>query len=257
MTNEAPELPSEEYEAQMIQCAFQELLLQECQELEEAPLTPEEEELLQLAERSRGKHIARIDRTLKRRSRAARVREGLSAAMKIAAVIVLIVSFSFGTALAVSPELREIVIEYLTYVTDSYVEVGAEKNEAALQVPDGWLGDYFPTYVPTGYELVDCRAASNYSKIIYKNALGAEIILKVYTTPTKIRINAEDALCYTVKLAGSNAYLYILDTKSIITWINNNQYYTLSAVTADIVLDMVDSLALIPCSVSRIVELSL
>lgn len=249
MTNEAPELPSEEYEAQMIQCAFQELLLQECQELEEAPLTPEEEELLQLAERSRGKHIARIDRTLKRRSRAARVREGLSTAMKIAAVIVLIVSFSFGTALAVSPELREIVIEYLTYVTDSYVQIGAETPTATVRAPEGWLGDYFPAYVPPRYEVVSCYSSTHHSKVVYENDKGMCILFQVSNSPVGTQVSAENSLCYTAKIRECNAYLYITETRSIITWVDRGLYYTFTAQTADILLDIVESLAFIKCNV--------
>ncbi len=242
MKNETPVLPSEEYEEQLLNFAFQELLAQQYEELNAQPLTPEEEELLKMAEKNRDKHLKLIDRTLTRQQRSAQLHPIVITVMKYAAVLVLLANLSFGTALAVSPELRSEVIEFLNYITAPFVRVGTEEDQSSSHAPQGWLGDYFPTYLPEGYEMFKSIISSGYSSVIYKDGNLQSITLSTYQHPHEIQANAENALCYTATVKGVTAYLYIMTNQSMITWETNNTYYMFIAPAANILLDIVESL---------------
>lgn len=242
MTNETPVLPSEEYEAHVIEFAIQELLMQESRELEETPLTPEEEEVLQLAERSRQKRLAQIDKAITRHNRINRFKTAASTMLKYAATIALIASFSFGTALAVSPEFRVTMIELLTIVTDEYVNVGPERNTSKAGIPSGWMAEYFPGYVPEGYELAYCHSEDHLSKAVFMNSTGKSITYTVSANKMTLQVNAENALCHMVSIGDCTAYLYTMDNLSMITWHDGKQYHTLTASTSEYVLDVVESL---------------
>lgn len=235
--------PAEEYEAQVIHHAFQEMLLQECDALEKTPLTPEEEALLRTAESSHAKHLAHIDCLIRRHDNIRRIKTGVSAVVRYAALFLLVVSFSFGTAFAISKDFRVIVVDFLNVVTEEYVRVGQEEPSAQLQAPDGWIGEFYPTYMPEGYELMYHHSNAGYSKADYVNPTTEKITICVSNNKITTQLNAENAQCQLVAIADYSAYWYTTDSLSIITWTDGIQYYSLSATTPNHVLDVVESLA--------------
>lgn len=242
MTSETPMHPSEEYEAHVIEFAFRELLMQESSQLEETPLTPEEEELLEQAAQSRQKHLDLIAKAIARQHRIRKLKAGLSAALRYASAIVLLISLTFGTALAVSSDFRVTVIELLTVVTDEYVNVGPERETSKALIPEDWMAKYYPGYIPKGYEISYHHSTANLSKVILVNPTGDIITYCVSNQQIGTQINAENALCQLAAIHDCTAYLYTLDEYSLITWSDGKQYHTLTATTQELLLDVVESL---------------
>lgn len=79
--------------------------------------------------------------------------QALKKGLLAACVFITILSLSFTTVLALSPQLQLYMSKLLVQQTDSFVTVGVRMNDAAI-VPEGWAGDYFPSYIPDGFELI-------------------------------------------------------------------------------------------------------
>ena len=245
MTHETQHLPEGEYEAHVIEFAFREILLQEYRELSERPLTPEEEALLTHAEGSRQQQLDRIARSVRRHTRAMRLNAGFSAALKYVAIFLLVTVFSFSTALAVSPSFRVQVIEFLTVVTNEYVRIGPETAEPSALVPDGWAAEYFPSYIPAGYELVNCYSTEQMSKAVFLNSQRACITYMISANKMDMQVNAENAICEIAEINDHVAYLYTMDSLSVLTWHDGEEYHTFTFTNPELMPEVVESLVVI------------
>ena len=73
-----------------------------------------------------------------------------------ALVYILLACYLLGTvALAVSPTARVYLKQFLVSVQEEYTELSFDSSpDRYVDVPGNWPGDYFPTYIPEGFELV-------------------------------------------------------------------------------------------------------
>ena len=97
--------------------------------------------------------MERFEKEEKRRERLNVFRRTAPQVLKIAACLLLVTMLSVPVVLATSAEFRSKVIELL-YSIDRENEVAyfsfVENPDAAFTVPEGWSGDYFPSYIPEG-----------------------------------------------------------------------------------------------------------
>lgn len=77
---------------------------------------------------------------------------------KIAACIALIIVIASPIALATSSEFRAKVMQLLIQIDNEEGVVRfsfIEDEEASFDVPEGWIGDYFLSYVPEGFSIYE------------------------------------------------------------------------------------------------------
>ncbi len=101
--------------------------------------------------------IPRVERKIRRETRG-RARPGRSGRVLLrtaqaAAACIAILSLGTVAALAASDAARVQVLRYLVEIGDVSTELSMEPTGVTLDVPEGYEGKYFPSYIPEGFEL--------------------------------------------------------------------------------------------------------
>lgn len=236
---------SEKYEDMLLEAAFAELLLEECEALEAEPLTAEEEAMLKEAEQNQQKQLDKIARYMRRSRGQSRLGHRVKAALQYVAAAVLVVGIGFGSALAISPELRISMINFLTVVTDEYVRIGFEhRADQMVEVPDGWSANYYPAYIPNGYKLTDLTNYDFTSLVTYRSSEDF-LIFSVSSLQSDSQLNSKDAVCENISIQGHNATLLILPQCYIVTWSEGASYFTVTSHSKDLAILVAESISLI------------
>ena len=90
----------------------------------------------------------------RRQHRRASIRHAMPRLALIASCLILALTIAAPIAIASSPVLRSRVMRLLIQVDEeqgrAIFEFAADPD-AAFDVPEGWLGEYFPSYIPEGF----------------------------------------------------------------------------------------------------------
>ena len=144
----------DEYLDDVIRLAVKRERMQEAEEilrLSREPVTPEEESRL---DRIWAQALTRMDEIESRKKKAGRVRTLRSAIVnfsRIAACLAVLIVIGAGFAVATNSTFRSAV--YRLFITEDAgnnlvsITYGKDPN-AAFNVPEGWLGTYFPSSIP-------------------------------------------------------------------------------------------------------------
>lgn len=137
-----------------------------------------------------------------------------------AATAVLLVSFLLGgTAMAVSSEVRVLVMKLLYKVTPQYTEISLVPDESAsFHIPAGWEGLFFPSYIPEGYTLHDLQGNGAMRETLYRNNFNSSVRFSEYDSTVEMNTDTEGYVIEDMLLNGEKALLAYKDGKSKIIW---------------------------------------
>lgn len=140
----------------MIRLAFDQEDAEAVQQILEEPepeLTPEEQ---MMAERIFGlvQEKAEKQKSIEKKSlQKGRVGRTVMRVLEVAACLIVAFAIATPIALANSPVLRSRVMQLLTYIDQAdgaAYFMFQEDPDAEFYVPEGWMGEYFPSYIPEG-----------------------------------------------------------------------------------------------------------
>ena len=225
MTNEHPKPLAEALEAQLMEAAFARLLTEEADELENAPLAPGEDELLRQAELSRPAHLQLIARGGTHRS----LRRTLLQIGRTAAILLLVMLLSVGTAMAVNRDFRTKVLNFISDITNEYVRVGIGTTGKRTAVPAGWTASFFPAFVPLGYTMVNVISTDDASQVYYTDNLGKSLFFRVLRGTNATCLNARAASSEAVYFSFGEALLINTELTCSIIWIEDDDLITVTA----------------------------
>lgn len=211
----------------MIKLAFDLEDEETAQRLLNAPdpvLTPEEE---RLADELLAMAYARMD-AQKKHSRqhklAQTARRVLPFVVNAAACIILLLAMAAPIALANSATFRSKVMQLI-------LELDEEKGEAyfsfvpeegaEFDVPEGWRGNYFPSYIPEGFTIYDYDPTFPVAFIEYRDAANRQFFFDEYDEGTTSLSGTENATIRYVDINGANAYLIEGYASNGVTWVAN------------------------------------
>ena len=235
-----------QYEDLLLEAAFTELLVEECESLEKEPITREEEDILREAELHKQEKLDQIIGNVRRYRRKQYFNHSAKAVLQYAAAAVLIVNISVGSALAINPAFRSSVVSFLTNVTDEYVRIGFETTASStVEVPDGWDRNYYPTYIPAEYELFDITTYKHSSLVTYRSYEGF-FVFSVSTISNDTQMNSQNAFCKQISIHGCDALLLSLPQNTIVTWAEGAAYFSVTASDENTALLVAKSVTLIP-----------
>lgn len=120
----------------------------------------------------------------------------------IAAIISVL---SFTTALAVSPQLRALVGNWVIEIWEDYGQFKLESEEV---VTPPKLGMYIPSYVPEGFELVDTVQLHSLICYEYEKTESERFDITVTLPNQKIYLSAEDSEIITIQINGLDAIYF-------------------------------------------------
>lgn len=139
----------EELEAATYRKAFS-ILAQE--EYEQIAAMPEDEEERRSFERMDEDIVRTISHGLRKNKRNT-WRHRIQRTVNVAASVIVMFSIALGVAMA-TPAFRQQLYRLSTKLSDGYTRIALAPNDNFyIDVPDEWQGEYYPSYVPDGYEL--------------------------------------------------------------------------------------------------------
>ena len=245
MNPEQQKKPAETYEDAALDAVFTQLLLEEAEELMAKEPTEEEALLLAQLEERLPQQLERLDRDIRCKELKHRAWVQTRAFLRTAAAILAIVFLGLGTAIAANEPFRLRLINFLTNATTEYITMGFVRNPTAPEIPDGWLASHYPAYLPEGYEFAGMSSNKNMSCVMYERD-GDTIIFHSYTSSNVSQINARYAVTQSLRLHGQEATLVTIDNQNTIVWSEDDVYFSVTASSPGIAIDVADSIAPIP-----------
>mgnify|MGYP004576471159 CR=1 FL=1 len=203
-----------------IRLALQQEFEQEVDELV-AEVNPAEAEQTQPIREMEEKVVRDIAAHTGRRRQAHEHRSRFPRGASIAAVIALLVMVCVGSAMAT---VHMVQIGLLKLDVQTYPErtsYSLVPSEGTMNVPQEWTGDFYPAYIPEGFEFDRCyNGIANYldsnDKMLSfsENAYG-----------TRISLDTENANLSSVFINGAEATLIEKDGWTAVVWSANNRLF--------------------------------
>ncbi len=156
--------------------------------------------------------------------------------VQIAASLIIVLALATPIALAASAEFRAKVMKLL-------IQIDADRGEARFQfienpseeftVPEGWPGEYFPSYIPVGFEVT--HVVETFTLIEYQAGDQQKISFSESTTEVSSSAGTDNAIISEIDINGTIGY--VIDGYSrngavhavTITWAIDDRWFSLVA----------------------------
>ena len=176
-------------------------------------------------------HLSRI-RAYCRKERMKRLFQiTLPKAGKIAAVFIALLALAGGVAIASSHAVRVRVMQLLIRVEEQYTELKlVEDDEASFEVPVGWKGDSFLSYVPEGLVLSNVGGIEGASFVEYKDPQTQSIRLRFqeFDASVESNIDTEGAEIIEVSVRGFDGFMSLKGATTMVVWSDGLDYFVLT-----------------------------
>lgn len=158
---------------------------------------------------------------------------------RIAAAVVLCVLLSISVCYAAIPELRSLLSNLVFLKTEHYTSLylkstGDVSNhepviispEELALIPIDWLGSYYPTYIPKGFEVNYMSQMSSY--VVYQNDVQELLIFEELEGSAGTNLDTERATKTEILLNGQKAILWEKAGEAYIVWAVEDRYFILT-----------------------------
>ena len=139
----------------------------------------------------------------------------------IAAVIALLVMVCVGSAMAT---VHMVQIGLLKLDVQTYPErtsYSLVPSEGTMNVPQEWTGDFYPAYIPEGFEFDRCYS----SNVIYYDNDDGSLSFSEETYGSRTSLDTENANLSSVLINGAEATLIEKDGWAAVVWSANNRLF--------------------------------
>ena len=225
----------DEYMDDVIRLAVKRERMQEAEEilrLSRLPVTPEEESRL---DRIWSQALTKMDEIESRKKKAGRVRTLRSAIInfsRIAACLAVLIVIGAGFAVATNSTFRSAV--YRLFITEDtennvlYMNFGKD-TEAGFDIPERWLGLYFPSSIPEDFTFLDAFEDPDMPFIEYTGNNGRYIYFSE-SAEADGAFRLDDS---GIRQADINGHtVYIIEKQDPIafetTWATDDRWFTMS-----------------------------
>lgn len=205
---------------------------QEIEDLENTPMTDEETERMNAFFAATEQRTRKLIKDQFRAQPEARTQKRvrhmpLQKIIVAAASIVLLFCAGLASAIAVVPPVRAKVLELISSMGDGYVILGArERADTSVKVPAGWIGDYFPAYIPEGFKFVEL--STNPVTAVYQSTDGKRLFFNESEDSSFQGISTEGMLMWHTVINEDEARVFSNDDRTIIAWAHNDKFLNLS-----------------------------
>ena len=135
--------------------------------------------------------------------------------MRFAVAALGILCIGLTTAFASSETFRVRVFSMFAEDHGQYTAIGLREDEQkAFDVPNGWEGMYYPTYIPDGFEVINVE---NLSEQIFL------ISFENKTHDAESKIDTENARVYYTEIHGNTALVSVKADLTIVSWNEQNR----------------------------------
>lgn len=161
----------------------------------------------------------------RRAARKAQIRRYVPKIAEIAACILLVVCIAAPLAVANIESVRASVVRFLIQINDEYAEIGIVEEGATIEVPDGWNGGYYLSYIPEGYQVeqVLLRGVG----VLYLNEASKALTFHEGDEHLTINIDSEDKVVTYESVNGETALVLEDEVGTSIVWSKGKDYFIL------------------------------
>ena len=204
-------------------------------EIEEEKARGETAEMDAFFARQDQKNLKLIDAHVRRQKMRALFTKTLPRVGQIAAIIIAVIAIGGGAAIAASDTLRVQVMRLLLEPTDEYVRLSlVEDEQASFDVPTGWLGRSFPSYIPDNVEVVNILPLEEMPGIEYADRQTQEIVLRFQEFSAGVtHVDNEGATIKQVDINGHQAQLTTKNKIVNLYWSDGQSYFLVTTIDMD------------------------
>lgn len=187
--------------------------LAECQQSDESA-----EEVMKAGE---PKILREIDAAARKARAAARNEKGMPRGWKIVAIAAVLMAVSIGSALAAICMVEAGILKVDVQDKGTVFRLIAPDNRAA--VPEGWKGQYYPTYIPEGYMFSGFMKTGVY----YNSSNGKRLYFDEKMYGDRRRVDTEEGNVSSMMLNGAEATIIEKDGWTMVIWTMDDKYFVI------------------------------
>ena len=212
-----------EYQKVLISKAMREIRDEEADSLLEN--SPEDQRYLEFLETSREKRMKKMMRRLRWISLKKQFFTVVPRTMRFAVAALGILCIGLTTAFASSETFRVRVFSMFAEDHGQYTAIGLREDEQkAFDVPNGWEGMYYPTYIPDGFEVINVENLSEQIFLIsFENKNNEYLTFEEMTEDAESNIDTENAQVYYTEIHGNTALVSVKADLTIVSWNEQNR----------------------------------
>ena len=212
-----------EYQKVLISKAMREIRDEEADSLLEC--SPEDQRYLEFLETSREKRMKKMMRRLRWISLKKQFFIVAPRTMRFAVAALGILCIGLTTAFASSETFRVRVFSMFAEDHGQYTAIGLREDEQkAFDVPNGWEGMYYPTYIPDGFEVINEENLSEQIFLIsFENKNNEYLTFEEMTEDAESNIDTENARVYYTEIHGNTALVSVKADLTIVSWNEQNR----------------------------------
>lgn len=150
--------------------------------------------------------------------------------VKVAAFVFVFLSVSVSLAMAASPEFRAEAVRLLQTDQGEYTTLEmAIDQDVFADVPEGWEGSCFPSYIPEGFEVKQIISFPESNVVSYwKDSAYERIYFSEDGPNTVSNLNTENAVIREITIQGKEVIMAIKENSIHIYWLDGLHYHILS-----------------------------
>lgn len=217
-----------EYQKVLISQAMREIRDEEADSLLES--SPEDQRYLEFLETSREKRMKKMMRRLRWISLKKQFFTVAPRTMRFAVAALGILCIGLTTAFASSETFRVRVFSMFAEDRGQYTAIGLREDEQkAFDVPNGWEGMYYPSYIPAEFEIESVDSSFGREFSVYmrdKNNSDVRLIFEEMSENNEMNVDTENAKVYYTEIHGNTALVSVKTGVTIVTWNEQNRMFS-------------------------------
>lgn len=217
-----------EYQKVLISKAMREIRDKEADSLLES--SPEDQRYLEFLEANREKRMEKMMRRLRWISLKKQFFTVAPRTMRFAVAALGILCIGLTTAFASSETFRVRVFSMFAEDRGQYTAIGLREDEQkAFDVPNGWEGMYYPSYIPAEFEIESVDSSFGREFSVYmrdKNNSDVRLIFEEMSENNEMNVDTENAKVYYTEIHGNTALVSVKTGVTIVTWNEQNRMFS-------------------------------
>ena len=141
-----------------------------------------------------------------------------------------ILCIGLTTAFASSAPFRVRVFSMFKKDHGQYTTVKLQENEQkSFDVPNGWEGMYYPSYIPAVFEIESVDSSFGREFSVYmrdKNNSDVRLIFEEMSENNEMNVDTENAKVYYTEIHGNTALVSVKTGVTIVTWNEQNRMFS-------------------------------
>lgn len=217
-----------EYQKVLISKAMREIRDEEADSLLEC--SPDDQRYLEFLEANREKRMEKMMRRLRWISLKKQFFTVAPRTMRFAVAALGILCIGLTTAFASSETFRVRVFSMFAEEHGQYTAIGLREDEQkAFDVPNGWEGMYYPSYIPAEFEVESVENSFGREFAAYmrdRNNLDVRLIFEEMSENNEMNVDTENAKVYYTEIHGNTALVSVKTGVTIVTWNEQNRMFS-------------------------------